>query len=75
MDNTVKIAGDLGIVLSRAIPGSEIWQCWSDRVREAGMYAWLRDFHRDMGNIADSSRCGRLVQGAIAEANRYAVRG
>ena len=75
MDNIVKIAGDLGIALPRAIPSSEAWQCWSDRVLEAEMHAWLRDFHRDRGDIAGSSRCGRQAQDAIAEANRYAVQG
>ena len=38
IDETLQTARDLGLKLTCAEPGTEIWQCWADRVMQAWAY-------------------------------------
>ena len=53
----IQTARDLGIKITRAEPGTDIWECWADRV----LLAWN-----------DAER-GWPIGDRISEANAYAV--
>jgi hypothetical protein len=69
-----KIAQALGIKLTNAEEGTEIYQCWADRVEEAKMHddratdAW--DCRPDSGDGEIEARRRDIM---CAEANRYAI--
>lgn len=71
-------ANKLGIKPTQATPGTEIWQCWADRVEQAAAVdadAWrkLWDCEYDEMSWDDVATYNSASDQAIAEANRYAV--
>jgi hypothetical protein len=68
VDQVTKIAVALGIKPTKAPIGSEIWQCWADRVRQAEYALW--DYKQ--GAVANP-RLRDTARSAITEANRYAI--
>jgi hypothetical protein len=68
-----KIAASLGIKLTTAEEGTEMFEAWADRVIAAKMDDEQFDMWaaRDDWSRADS--CAIELDAAIAEANRYAI--
>ena len=66
IDQITKAASDLGIKLTHANEGTEIYQCWADRVLEAE--ATVR--HPLPLNVGQQRA---LRAAAVREANRYAI--
>lgn len=70
-------ASRLGIRLTRSPVGSEIWEAWADRVREADMYASqfkAADLLVGAKNRVNARALAIRQQGeAIKAANAYAV--
>ena len=66
----IAAAARLGIRETRAPVGSEVWQCWADRVRQAESH----EFQAFMNDTASGcSAHEKYLAEAIEEANRYAV--
>jgi hypothetical protein len=59
VEGVFSVARKLGIAITHAPAGSEVFECWADRVALADVYARRRDRRR--------------LARAVAEANRYAV--
>jgi hypothetical protein len=78
MDELTRVAVALGIKLARAEEGTDQYECWADRVREAEM----RDQQYRRWSLFDTCEPLRIVdfaqdkrREAIAEASRYAIGG
>lgn len=73
----IEAAAKLGIKPTRAAVGSEVWQCWADRVREAQTHETdLQAVERMVGAKNRVNARALIVPkrlAAIAEANRYAA--
>ena len=70
-----KIAADLGIKLTNAEEGTEMYTAWADRVEQAEGYDLdLNHARKSRGPEAEYAR-GSVAKrdSAIAEANRYAI--
>jgi hypothetical protein len=72
-DQIIAAAARLGIKPTRATVGSELFECWADRVREADSHEIEASYFRNEGQDCMAIQVDLQMDAAIAEADRYAV--
>ena len=70
IDQITKAASTLGIKLTNANEGTEIYQCWADRVLQAKHH---QDWMSVCGDRGSRESCARRLSESIRFASSYAV--